>query len=133
MNPHALTGTGTLSQRVCQFRHSDVDTRETRTRCRSVAQRRECATPQSRQRQRPWDEALEDQAIGDRGETEHQCRKHSDAIEIALNHSRTGGCRASAATEHVGKAATFAAVKKHKEDQGERRENVQRGDDPDHG
>ena len=65
LNPHALTGTGTLSQRVCQFRHSDVATRETQMRRRSVARRRACATLQSRQRQRPWKEALEDQAVGD--------------------------------------------------------------------
>ena len=96
LNPHALTGTGTLSQRVCQFRHSDVATRETRTRSRSVARRRGCATPESRQRQRPCDEALEDQAVRDRGETEHQRSKHGDAIEIALNHRRAGGCRACA-------------------------------------
>ena len=133
MNPHALTGTGTLSQRVCQFRHSDVATRETRMRSRSVARRRACATLQSRQRQRPWNEALEDQAVGDRGETEHQCSKHGDAIEIALNDGRAGGCRPCTATEHVGKPATFAAVQKHKKDQGERREDVQWGDEPNHG
>ena len=133
MNPHALTGTGTLSQRVCQFRHSDVATRETRMRSRSVARRRGCATPKSRQRQRPCDEALEDQAVRDRGETEHQRSKHGDAIEIALNHRRAGGCRACAATEHVGKPAAFAAVQQHKKDQGERREDVQWGDEPNHG
>ena len=89
--------------------------------------------PQSRRRQRPWDVALEDQAVGDRGETEDHCSEHGDAIEIALNHSRTGSCRACAATEHVGETTAFAAVQKHKKDQGERRENVQRGDEPDHG
>ena len=36
LNPHALTGTGTLSQRVCQFRHSDVATRVTRMRSAMV-------------------------------------------------------------------------------------------------
>ena len=102
-------------------------------RSRSVARRRGCATPKSRQRQRPCDEALEDQAVRDRGETEHQRSKHGDAIEIALNHRRAGGCRACAATEHVGKPATFAAVQKHKKDQSECREDVQWGDEPDHG
>ena len=37
LNPHALTGTGTLSQRVCQFRHSDVALRTSRKRCAIVA------------------------------------------------------------------------------------------------
>ena len=86
MNPHALTGTGTLSQRVCQFRHSDVATRETRMRSRSVARRHGVRHPQIAPEATPWDGALEDQAVGDRGETEHQCSKHGDAIEIALNH-----------------------------------------------
>ena len=81
----------------------------------------------------PWDEALEDQAVGDRGETEHQRSKHGDAIEIALNHRRAGGCRTCAATKHVREPAAFAAVQKHKKDQGERREDVQWGDEPDHG
>ena len=133
MNPHALTGTGTLSQRVCQFRHSDVATRETRMRSRSVARRRGRATLQSHRGQRPWHEALEDQTVGDRGETEHQRSKHGDAIEVALNHRRAGGCRPCTATEHVGKPAAFAAVQKHKKDQGERREDVQWGDEPNHG
>ena len=38
LNPHALTGTGTLSQRVCQFRHSDVAIRKARMRRASVAE-----------------------------------------------------------------------------------------------
>ena len=37
LNPHALAGTGSLSQRVCQFRHSDVTFRFAPVRATIVA------------------------------------------------------------------------------------------------